>query len=94
MNQAEFARLHNVSRKTVTLWKSRGWLVMNGEEVDVEASNANIENYRKPVTRPEKKKRSSEINQTMVTVRLELEISLSVTDGAITVDGVQMKPAI
>lgn len=93
MNQAEFARLHNVSRKTVTLWKSRGWLVMDGDEVNVDASNANIENYRKPVTRPEKKKKLSEISPTVVTVRLELEISLSVTEGAITVTGVQMKPA-
>ena len=92
MNQAEFARLHNVSRKTVTLWKSRGWLVMNGEEVDVEASNTNIENYRKPVTRPEKKKKSSEISPAVVTVRLELEIALKVTEGRITVTGVQMKP--
>lgn len=79
MNQADFARLHNVSRKTVTLWKSRGWLVMNGDDVDVDASNANIENYRKTVTRPEKKKKLSEINPPLVTVRLELDVTLRVT---------------
>ncbi|MEC5321113.1 RNA polymerase subunit sigma-70 [Brenneria populi subsp. brevivirga] len=55
MNQSDFAKLHGVSRKTVTAWKSRGWLVLAGDEIDVEASNVNIERYRKTVTRPEKK---------------------------------------
>ncbi|WP_446469424.1 RNA polymerase subunit sigma-70 [Xenorhabdus stockiae] len=55
MNQSEFARLHNVSRKTVTTWKARGWLVLNGDDIDIEASNALIERYRKTVTRREKK---------------------------------------
>ncbi|WP_435781801.1 hypothetical protein [Providencia hangzhouensis] len=47
MNQSDFAKLHGVSRKTITMWKSRGWLVMNGDEIDVDASNENIERYRK-----------------------------------------------
>lgn len=51
MNQAEFARRHGVSRKTVTQWKERGWLVMNGREIDVEASDAMLEKYRKTVIR-------------------------------------------
>ncbi|QTL38792.1 RNA polymerase subunit sigma-70 [Xenorhabdus budapestensis] len=55
MNQSEFAKLHGVSRKTVTQWKARGWLVMAGDDINVEASNANIERYRKTVTRSEKK---------------------------------------
>ncbi|MGV8002830.1 RNA polymerase subunit sigma-70 [Photorhabdus temperata subsp. temperata] len=55
MNQSEFAKLHGVSRKTVTQWKARGWLVLNGEDIDVDASNANVERYRKSVTRPDKK---------------------------------------
>lgn len=55
MNQSDFAKLHGVSRKTVTTWKARGWLVLAGEDIDVEASNANIERYRKPVTRTNKK---------------------------------------
>lgn len=55
MNQSDFAKLHGVSRKTVTSWKARGWLVLAGDEIDVEASNANIERFRKTVTRPEKK---------------------------------------
>ena len=42
--------MHGVSRKTVTAWKARGWLVMDGNDVDVEASNQNIERYRKTVT--------------------------------------------
>ncbi|MDP8798306.1 RNA polymerase subunit sigma-70 [Serratia marcescens] len=55
MNQSDFAKLHCVSRKTVTTWKARGWLVLAGDDIDVEASNANIERFRKTVTRPEKK---------------------------------------
>lgn len=55
MNQSEFAKLHGVSRKTVTTWKARGWLVLDGDEIDVDASNAMIERYRKTVTPDEKK---------------------------------------
>lgn len=52
MNQAEFAKLHDVSKKTVTKWKEQGWLVLCEDgSVDVEASNANIKRYRKTVTR-------------------------------------------
>lgn len=93
MNQADFARLHDVSRKTVTQWKARGWLVMNGEDVDVEASNANLEMYRKTVTRSEKKKKLSEINPTRVTIRVEMEITLKVADQMIVVDGIKMNQA-
>lgn len=55
MNQSDFAKLHGVSRKTITTWKARGWLVLDGDDIDVEASNHNIERYRKTVTRTEKK---------------------------------------
>ena len=54
MNQSDFAKLHNVSRKTVTMWKSRGWLIMSGDDIDVAASNAQLEKYRKSVNRPSK----------------------------------------
>jgi phage terminase Nu1 subunit (DNA packaging protein) len=47
MNQSEFAALHGVSRKTATKWKERGWLVFAGDQVDVEASNANLKKYRR-----------------------------------------------
>ncbi|MBK5145989.1 RNA polymerase subunit sigma-70 [Budviciaceae bacterium BWR-B9] len=56
MNQSEFAKLHGVSRKTVTTWKARGWLVLDGDEINIEASNANIDRYRKTVIREDKKK--------------------------------------
>lgn len=52
MNQSDYAKLHGVSRKTVSAWKARGWLVLDGDDVNVEASNANIKRYRKTVTRP------------------------------------------
>ncbi|WP_447877524.1 RNA polymerase subunit sigma-70 [Serratia fonticola] len=55
MNQSDFAKLHSVSRKTVTTWKARGWLVLDGDDIDVDASNANIERFRKTVTQPVKK---------------------------------------
>ncbi|MDR5757010.1 hypothetical protein [Caballeronia sp. LZ035] len=47
MNQSDFATLHGVSRKTVTKWKERGWIVFAGNEVDVEASNALLKKYRR-----------------------------------------------
>lgn len=59
MNQSDFARLHGVSRKTVTMWKSRGWLIMSGDDIDVVASNAQLEKYRKSVNRPDKQKTSA-----------------------------------
>lgn len=58
MNQSEFAALHGVSRKTVTKWKERGWLVFAGDDVDVGASNALLKKYRRDgaavVTHPTK----------------------------------------
>lgn len=48
MNQAQFARLHDVSKKTVTSWKNKGWVVLNADgTVDEEQSNKNLELYRK-----------------------------------------------
>ncbi|MBB5414095.1 hypothetical protein [Paraburkholderia atlantica] len=47
MNQAKFAELHGVSRKTVTKWKERGWLVFAGDQVDAEESNALLKKYRR-----------------------------------------------
>lgn len=52
MNQSDFAKLHGVSRKTVTGWKARGWLVFVGDDIDVKASNMLLERHRKTVTRP------------------------------------------
>lgn len=47
VKQAEFARMHSVSRKTVTAWKARGWLVMDGDRVKVAASNTLLKKYRR-----------------------------------------------
>lgn len=76
MNQSDFAKLHNVSRKTVTAWKARGWLVLAGDDIDVEASNANIERFRKTVTRPEKK--------LQVTRRVTKQVTRRVTEPKVT----------
>ncbi|MFZ1872307.1 MAG: RNA polymerase subunit sigma-70 [Chania sp.] len=59
MNQSDFAKLHSVSRKTVTTWKARGWLVLDGDDIDVDASNANLKRYRKTVTQPDIKTASN-----------------------------------
>ncbi len=42
MNQADFARLHGVSRKTVTAWKHQGRIVMRGTNVDVQESETRL----------------------------------------------------
>jgi phage terminase small subunit/phage terminase Nu1 subunit (DNA packaging protein) len=42
VSQAEFARAHGVSRKTVTKWKAEGRLVLAGGEVDVAATDARL----------------------------------------------------
>jgi hypothetical protein len=47
VNQAEFARLMDVSRKTVTTWKASNLLVLAGGLVDVEASKKVLKKYRR-----------------------------------------------
>jgi hypothetical protein len=47
IKQSDFARLHGVSRNSVTKWKARGWLTFAGDLVDVEASNALLKKYRR-----------------------------------------------
>ncbi|ECY3258055.1 hypothetical protein AU577_15675 [Salmonella enterica subsp. enterica serovar Alachua] len=51
MNQAEFAKRHGVSRKTVTAWKDRGWLVFDGRDIDADKSDALLAKYRKSIQR-------------------------------------------
>lgn len=46
MTQADFARRHDVSRKTVTKWKQSGLITMVGDCVDVEASDERLRKYR------------------------------------------------
>jgi len=52
VKQSEFAKIHNVSRKTVTVWKKDGWLAMDGNLVDVEKSNALLEQNRRASAKP------------------------------------------
>ena len=51
ISQAAFARMHGVSRKTVTVWKASGLIVMSGNSVDVESSNARLKRVRSAGTR-------------------------------------------
>ncbi len=49
VSQAEFARARGVSRKTVTGWKQKGLLVLDGEgRIDVEATEWNLD--QRPAT--------------------------------------------
>jgi hypothetical protein len=68
MNQTEFAALHYVSKKTVTKWKERGWVVLSGDDVDVEASNEKLKKYRvkrvtQSVTHPKGNKQGNRGNK-------------------------------
>lgn len=47
VSQAAYAAGHEVSRQAVTKWRQRGWLVMESDQVDVEASNEFLRMYRK-----------------------------------------------
>ena len=47
MMQAEFARLLDLSRNTITQWKKRGTLVLQGNLVDVEATLARIADVKR-----------------------------------------------
>ena len=42
VSQAEFSRRRGVSRKSVTVWRRHGLVVMRGELVDVDASEARL----------------------------------------------------
>lgn len=46
MSQADYARRHGVSRKTATMWKKDGLIVLTEEGVDVEASDERLRKYR------------------------------------------------
>jgi hypothetical protein len=55
VSQAEFARMCGFSPKTISQWKKAGRLVLQGNRVDVEASRALLDKYRKggaPVVTP------------------------------------------
>lgn len=85
MNQSEFAALHGVSRKTVTKWKERGWLVFQGDDIDVDASNAYLKKYRRDgvptvtqsVTQPAKGNKRKSVTQVAKGVTLESDESAS-----------------
>ena len=47
VSQAEFARMCEVSRKTVTMWRNEQKLVLQGKQVDVEATDAYMKRYHR-----------------------------------------------
>ncbi|WP_310630811.1 hypothetical protein [Paraburkholderia sp.] len=78
MNQSEFAALHGVSRKTVTKWKERGWLVFAGDELDVDASNDLLKKYRRDgapaVTSPVTQEATGNTRKSVTQVASEVEL--------------------
>lgn len=47
MNISDYAKHADVNRKTITRWmKSGKYIVMSGDEIDVEASDRNLKKYR------------------------------------------------
>lgn len=46
VTQADYAKQHGVSRKTVTKWKDASYLVLSGGKVDVEATDAVLKDRR------------------------------------------------
>lgn len=78
MNQSEFAALHGVSRKTVTKWKERGWLVFAGEDLDVDASNELLKKYRRDgspaVTSPVTQEAAGNTRKSVTQVASEVEL--------------------
>ncbi|WP_321865709.1 hypothetical protein [Paraburkholderia tropica] len=78
MNQSEFAALHGVSRKTVTKWKERGWLVFAGDELDVDGSNELLKKYRRDgapaVTSPVTQEATGNTRKSVTQVASEVEL--------------------
>jgi hypothetical protein len=46
VTQAEYAKLHGVSRKTVTKWKDGDYLILSEGKVDLEATDALLKEHR------------------------------------------------
>jgi hypothetical protein len=45
--KAAFARRHGVRRQALAKWEAKGWLLLVDGKVDVEASNGNLDRYRR-----------------------------------------------
>jgi len=57
MSMAEYARRVGVSRAAVTHWRKEGRLVLQGSQVDVEATDARLKRYRRDGLPPVKEDR-------------------------------------
>lgn len=98
MNQSEFAALHGVSRKTVTKWKERGWLVFDGDDVNVDASNKLLKRYRRDgvsgvtqsVTQHSKGNKRKSVTQAAKEVTLEAGESAGDAANRILSSGVEL----
>jgi phage terminase Nu1 subunit (DNA packaging protein) len=98
MNQSEFAVLHGVSRKTVTKWKERGWLVFDGDDLNADESNKLLKRYRRdgtpavtqPVTSKPKGNKRTTVAEVGATVSLGADESADELAGRILTGSVQL----
>lgn len=82
VKQAEFALMCNVSRKTVTKWKAEGRLVLQGNLVDVEATEERMRRLRRGGS-PVQKAPTKVVTQTVTqAARVTKEGNKSVTQTA------------
>lgn len=82
VNQAEFARLMNVSRKTVTKWKERGWLVFSGDLVNVAETTEILKRYRAAGVTSEGSKVTTQGNRVTGNSVVEIQDDETVSEAA------------
>ncbi len=84
LSLTQFAVLHGVSKPAVTKWKKRGLIVFEGDQVNVEASNAELKKYRRdsPV--------NSKVNQTKQLTVQPGETAADAADRVLLASGAEM----
>lgn len=82
VNQAEFSRLMNVSRKTVTKWKERGWLVFSGDLVNISETTEILKRYRAAGVTSEGNKVTTQGNRVTGNSVVEIQDDETVSEAA------------
>lgn len=82
VNQAEFSRLMNVSRKTVTKWKERGWLVFSGDLVNISETTEILKRYRAAGVTSEGSKVTTQGNRVTGNSVVEIQDDETVSEAA------------
>ena len=80
MTQAAFARLKDVSKKTTTKWKQRGWLKLSGNLVDVAATESYMARYAPSRSKAAHKGVTSSINSAANAVKVTPQVDGSLPE--------------